>query len=220
MCESRGHRRVLGLSIVRRFGLGRRPVPDRREDPAVRLLNQSTHSRVANSTASRPRDGPRGRHAVAIGLRVVSLPATRISNMAEGSSSRVGLSPSSSAASKALTRSSQGSHRRDSTMVSKWANNFSVARRTRSTSAGVRVAGRWRRRAPERGVAWGGAGTSCRANTSSRSQAEGAGRQIGTPHRGRMALSVSEVHEKTTKKSRPRIYFSRNLLYPSPHFPE
>ena len=35
MCESRGQRRVLGLPIVRRFGLGRRPVPDRLEDPAV-----------------------------------------------------------------------------------------------------------------------------------------------------------------------------------------
>ena len=35
MCESRGQRRVLGLAIVRRFGLGRRPVPDRLEDPPV-----------------------------------------------------------------------------------------------------------------------------------------------------------------------------------------
>lgn len=35
MCESRGQRRVLGLAIVRRFGLGRRLVSDRLEDPAV-----------------------------------------------------------------------------------------------------------------------------------------------------------------------------------------
>ena len=33
--ESRGQRRVLGVAIVRRFGLGRRPVSDRLEDPAV-----------------------------------------------------------------------------------------------------------------------------------------------------------------------------------------
>ena len=35
LCESRGHGRVFCLAIVRRFGLGRRPVPDRLEDATV-----------------------------------------------------------------------------------------------------------------------------------------------------------------------------------------
>jgi len=55
--ESGRHGLSLGESVIRLLVLGRRHVPDRLMQPVV--VNQSTHSNVAYSTASRVRHGPR-----------------------------------------------------------------------------------------------------------------------------------------------------------------
>ena len=60
MVESGRHGLSLGESVIRLLVLGRRHVPDRLMQPVV--VNQSTHSNVAYSTASRVRHGPRVDH--------------------------------------------------------------------------------------------------------------------------------------------------------------